>query len=338
MLRFPNTDRRRGLTLVELRVGQPFQADGRHSQAEKPDLRGGFTLIELLVVLAIIAVLIGLLLPAVQKMREAANRMNCSNNLKQTGMALHQFHDANRAFPPGEVAGPFPRLGVLTTTAHGSWTFLLPYLEQQALCDMYRKDLDFFDPANQPAVNHHLKVLQCSSAKPDRVHLFHVVTQTGTAACIDYAPIREVDSTLADLGLIDRVGDYRGTMPLNRMTRLADITDATSQTILAAENAGRPEIWRVGRLVPDGTVGGGPWAGNRNRLVLMGATPDGSTRLGPCAVNCTNEFEIYSFHPGGANAVFADGHVQLLSVGLSIRVLAKLTTPAGGEVVSEGDF
>src|SRR5262249_6226310 len=205
--------------------------------------RNGFTLIELLVVIAIIAVLIGLLLPAVQKVREAANRMKCANNLKQAGLALHQFHDANGGFPPGEVVGPFPRLGVMTTVAHGSWTFLLPYLEQQALFDRYRKDLDFFYPGNQPAVNQHLKVLQCPSAEPERVHAFQIVTQTGTAACIDYAPIREVDRTLADLGLIDQVGDYRGAMPPNFMRRLTDITDGTSQTILVAEDAGRPETW-----------------------------------------------------------------------------------------------
>jgi prepilin-type N-terminal cleavage/methylation domain-containing protein/prepilin-type processing-associated H-X9-DG protein len=300
--------------------------------------RIGFTLVELLVVIAIIAVLIGLMLPAVQKVREAANRTKCANNLKQTGLALHQFHDANGGFPPGEVAGPFPRLGVLTTAAHGSWTFLLPYLEKQALFDMYRKDLDYFHPANQPAVNHHLKVLQCPSAKPDRVHAFQIVIETGTAACIDYAPIREVDRTLADLGLVDRVGDYRGAMPPNCMTHLSDITDGTSQTILVAEDAGRPEIWRVGRPVPDAWVGGGAWAGDRNRLVLMGATPDSGTRPGPCAVNCTNDHELYSFHPGGANAVFADGSVHFLKAGLDIRVLARLATPAGGEVVSAGDF
>jgi prepilin-type N-terminal cleavage/methylation domain-containing protein/prepilin-type processing-associated H-X9-DG protein len=298
----------------------------------------GFTLVELLVVIAIIAILIGLLVPAVQKVREAASRMKCANNLKQAGLALHQFHDANRAFPPGEVAGPFPQLGVLTTAAHGSWTFLLPYLEQQPLFDMYRKDLDFFHPANQPAVNHHLKILQCPSAKPDRVHEFRVVTQTGTAACIDYAPIREVDRTLVDLGLIDRAADYRGAMSRNCMTRLTDITDGTSETILVAEGAGRPEGWRVGRLVTGAYIAGGPWAGDQNRLVLMGATQDGGTRPGPCAINCTNDHEIYSFHPGGANAVFADGHVQFLRESISIRVLARLATPAGGEAVSAGDF
>src|SRR5262249_15118976 len=99
--------------------------------------RRGFTLVELLVVIAIIAVLIGLLLPAVQKVREAANRIKCTNTLKQVGLALHQFHDENGGLPPGEVAGPFPRLGVMTTASHGSWTFLLPYLEQHLLFDMY---------------------------------------------------------------------------------------------------------------------------------------------------------------------------------------------------------
>src|SRR5260370_27786381 len=102
--------------------------------------RQGLTLIELLVVIAIIAVLIALLVPAVQKVRAAANRIACANNLKQIGLALHNFQNTHRRFPPGEVSGPFSQ-GGFTIPAGGRqccWTFLLPYLEQQALAQGYR--------------------------------------------------------------------------------------------------------------------------------------------------------------------------------------------------------
>src|SRR5438876_4435258 len=95
--------------------------------------RSGFTLIELLVVMAIVGVLIGLLLPAVQKVREAANRMKCANHLKQLGLALHGYHDANGCFPPGVTADTSD----LRNGRHSGLTFLLPYIEQQNLHARY---------------------------------------------------------------------------------------------------------------------------------------------------------------------------------------------------------
>jgi prepilin-type N-terminal cleavage/methylation domain-containing protein/prepilin-type processing-associated H-X9-DG protein len=293
--------------------------------------RQGFTLIELLVVIAIVAVLIGLLLPAVQKVREAANRLACANNLKQIGYALHQFHDTHGKFPPGSVVGPYPEAGVLTTATHGTGPFLLPYLEQQALAGQYRWQLDASDWGNQPVASRQLKVLQCpSTPEPNRVHAnFDPWVGGKVGACTDYAGVREVPPAMVDLGYVDRGTNRDSVFMINRMTRLGDITDGTSQTILYTEIAGRPQRWDMGRRVP-GLLVGGPWAA-RN---LIWAVP---STFWPCAINCTNYGQVYSFHPGGANAVFADGSVRFLRADIDIRILAALVTRAGEEVVSASD-
>jgi prepilin-type processing-associated H-X9-DG protein/prepilin-type N-terminal cleavage/methylation domain-containing protein len=305
--------------------------------------RGALTLIELLVVIAIIAVLLALLVPAVQKVREAANRLNCSNNLKQIGLALHNFESANRKFPPGAVIGPFPEVGVTTKSQHGVFPFLLPYLEQQQLYSQYRWDLSYNAPANYPTVAAHLRILHCPSAESDR--LVTEVEFPGTwsngcmGACSDYNGIRGMDDALArpPFGLIDPAGNYEGALTQNRMVRVVEITDGTSSTILVAEAAGRPKLWRAGRSVPDEYADGSAWAAP-GLLHGQGSTFNGATQPGPCAINCTNKREVYSFHPSGANVLMADGSVRFLNAGIDIRVFARLVTRAGGEVVSADDF
>ena len=307
-----------------------------------PVSRWAVTLVELLVVVAIIGLLIGLLLPAVQKVREAAARLTCANHLKQAGLALHQFAADRGAFPPGAVSGPFPEAGVATDAVHGCWPFLLPFLDQPALSRAYRWDVDFFDRANQPAVATQLKVLQCPAAEPDRVvdagHRGGAFANGGRGACTDYGPVQGVGPGLTVLGLIDLAANYDGALPENIMTRLADITDGTSNTLLVAEDTGRPQLWQAGRPVPEAFAFGGPWASNANAVVIRGSSADGGTVHGPCGINCTNDRQPYSFHPGGANVLFADGSVHFLSAAIDIRVLAALATRAGGEAVPAGDW
>src|SRR5262249_53492285 len=258
----------------------------------------GFTLVELLVVIAIIAVLIGLLLPAVQKVREAAGRMHCANNLKQLGLALHGYYDVNGKFPPGQVSGrdlgPLPQAGVTQAVNHGWGPFILSFIERQDLADRYRWDVNTADPLNQPVATTQLKIFQCPSAEPDRFFTAGPASAYGgKSACADYAPTWYVDPdfvpALVTQGLIDRPADPRGVLAPNLMTRLTEITDGASSTILLTEDAGRPRLWRAGQQGPDQTVAGGSWAAFNSGIILQGSASDGATRPGPCALNCTNE-------------------------------------------------
>jgi prepilin-type N-terminal cleavage/methylation domain-containing protein/prepilin-type processing-associated H-X9-DG protein len=298
-----------------------------------------FTLIELLVVIAIIGVLIGLLLPAVQKVREAANRMKCASNLHNIALAVHHFENTRGYFPPSWIEGPYPPLGLPSGVNHGFWPFLLPYLEQEALYSRYRWDLDGRDDGNQPTVNTHLKILQCPSAQPDRIGRFGTVPyENNTGACTDYAAYRGVHPLLVATGLVDNVGNLAGALPDHDLPRQSSFLDGLSNTLMVGESAGRPQRWQVGQLVPDASTNGGPWAAALSTIQLQGATYDGTSRPGPCAVNCTNNGETYSFHSGGANVLFADGSVRFLKQTINIRIMARLVTRAGGEVVSADDY
>jgi prepilin-type processing-associated H-X9-DG protein len=224
---------------------------------------------------------------------------------------------------------------------HGWGPFLLPYIEQQPLADRYHRVVSYNDPANQEVVTTPLKMLQCPSAEPDRwvtaVEAPAAWSPDRKGACSDYTGVRQIDTQLVNLGLVASAADYHGVMTQNYMTRIADITDGTSLTILITEDAGRPKVWRAGRPVAGVYASGAAWAAP-NLIQGLGSTRDGATQPGPCAINCTNEKEVYSFHPGGANAVFADGSVHFLQASISMQVFASLVTRAGGEVVSGNGF
>ncbi|MER3414826.1 MAG: prepilin-type cleavage/methylation domain-containing protein [Gemmataceae bacterium] len=302
----------------------------------------GFTLIELLVVIAIIAILIALLLPAVQKVREAANRMSCSNNLKQIGLAMHNFAGNNgNALPPASITRRFPQLGVQVDGIwHGWGLFILPYIEQEALYKAYNFNADFRDPVNRPVVTTQIKTYQCPSAPNPRLDVF---TSGGfsnwQAACGDYAPVNNVSTALVTAGLIRVRPNYQGVLLANRMIKLntGEINDGTSNTLLLPEDAGRPQRWRAGRFVAATRWSGGGWADRDAEFTLHGFTSDGLVTPGPCGINCTNDNEIYAFHTGGANILFCDGSVRFLSQTIDIDILASLVTRVGGETINSLD-
>ncbi len=267
----------------------------------QPQPRRAFTLIELLVAVAIIGVLVGLTLAAVQRVREAAKRAECQNRLRQQGLAVLNYESTFGRLPPGAVQGPFDPLGVPSGASHSLWALLLDQLDQNPVAARYRLDLPFDHPANQPAVNVRLAVLMCPNLPADRVAEWGA----GTGGVADYAPL-DVNPFLADIGLIDGVAKFEGPLPVNGLVRMTDITDGTSNTILLGEASGRPGMAWASPELPLGL-----------RQFFGGSN-------GP--------------HRGGSNACFADGSVKFLRDGLDLRVLARLATRAGGEAVNGDDY
>jgi prepilin-type N-terminal cleavage/methylation domain-containing protein/prepilin-type processing-associated H-X9-DG protein len=317
--------------------------------------RGAFTLIELLVVIAIIGVLLGLLLPAVQKVRDAAARIQCQNNLKQIGLALHNYHDANSGLP-GNI-----RPDAVSTVRVRWVTYLLPYLEQD---NMYRNvalNVNWHQPVNLPVFGSQLKVMECPSAPNGQ--LIDGAPDSGWTNIVangDYAALYGVDPRLVSLGLIDlaSAGLENGAVSRSQKLRFDDFTDGLSNTLHVTESAGRPNVYRNRRLVltasGDNRVNGGGWCRPASDLALLiGSSADGAAFPGPCGINCTNgevlgtyphpfygtlgTGQIYGFHTGGVNALFADGSVRFVRQSISIRTLAALVSRNGGEVITELD-
>jgi prepilin-type N-terminal cleavage/methylation domain-containing protein/prepilin-type processing-associated H-X9-DG protein len=317
--------------------------------------RSGFTLVELLVVIAIIGILVGLLLPAVQAAREAARRMQCSNNVKQLELAMHNFHAAHDSFPTA-ISGN----GVLTYWG----AQLLPYLEQNPLANIYDYTVRFDDAKNRQAVQTPLPFMMCPSTPgtpvPDPRFRLSTSSQPGWGSFgSDYAgnagPLTSMwtnNPPFVTFPMGDTAGLFEGTTrPGQKGRRIRDVIDGTSNSIAFVEASGRPRVYQKQRLVPDsglitstGTryVSVSSWAAG-NIFAVRGFRFDASVANefdrwrspGPCMVNCSNLFGIYSFHPGGANVGLVDGSVHFLSESISTDTVVQLLTINGGEVVGQ---
>ncbi|WZO98019.1 DUF1559 domain-containing protein [Isosphaeraceae bacterium EP7] len=340
---------------------QPLASSRRHA---------GFTLIELLVVISIIAVLISLLLPAVQSAREAARRAQCVNNMKQIGLALHNFESTNGFFPPSGItaAGELKAMAINVDDqgrdlparhpergSHYFLTFLLPFAEQQQVFNTYNIRLDSRERVNSTTVGTQLAMFACpSTPEADRYHVFDdtnvqsSATYTGIKmAMTDYAVNNGIEVNLAATGLVDPISgqiamlrNATDALP-NNQTRHSDVTDGLTNTFLVSEIAARPFRYRGWRklatFVPSAGTGGG-WADYDSGYTTHGFTVDGLKNPGPCHTNCTNNNENYAFHPGGANSLMGDGSVRFIKSTLDIRIFARLLSRSGGEVVSSDQY
>jgi prepilin-type N-terminal cleavage/methylation domain-containing protein len=316
--------------------------------------RPGFTLIELLVVIAIIAILIGLLLPAVQKIRDAANRIKCTNNLKQIGLACHNYHDTYDGMPPAWKYEP-PAPPARPTAVAESWGFnILPFVEQDNVFRPYDRNKTLFDTANQTLTMTQLKVFQCP-ATPNSNRLVELTIPAGVlpglpggtlrSGISDYTVVTGIRNWCMFMGspcdppdigvrhgalsswsdtpaVVTALGGRKLTLPM--------IIDGTSNTILISELAGTPDVYNRARQKISPLQGAPPpanmsygagWANPYNGEHWPSGSPfDGNNphfpqnSSGPCLINCSN------YNGRGLYSFHAGGVVAVMCDG-SVRFL-----------------
>jgi prepilin-type N-terminal cleavage/methylation domain-containing protein len=311
----------------------------------RPRNRTGFTLIELLVVIAIIAILIGLLLPAVQKVRDAAGRTQCQNNLKQIGLAIFNYESAYHNLPSST------RPGGVTTSPRISWTIgVLPFIEQQNLSNNYDFTTNWDSSNNLPITSTPVKIFNCpATPNPNRqdgdpqTNNWNLIAVSDYAASVGVSPLATNVNTTGAL--------EKGLLPKNETPKLGDVTDGLSNTLLLIETAGRPQIYQLGHTVgtvPAQKINGGGWARPGSDLDFLPSTPDGTTYPGSCAAGCTNGFNYanyaappfgtegtsapYSFHAAVITTAFGDGSVRTISNSISVTTFAALVTASNGDL------
>jgi prepilin-type N-terminal cleavage/methylation domain-containing protein/prepilin-type processing-associated H-X9-DG protein len=283
----------------------------------------GFTLIELLVVIAVIGVLIGLLLPAVQAAREAARRMSCTNNLKQVGVAFHNYHDAHGTLPTGYFFQQGYGWG-----GFGWAAAILPQVEQKALFNAINCDLPAWSASNSTACTQPLATYVCPSDYTSQGFLQREgfrYARSSYVAC--FGP--------ADMDISPN--DRQGLFSRNSGTRFADVTDGLSQTLAGAERNNLTFLTVIGSAAHYDLETVWPGAIKENP-----SDDHAHTTLFQAAFTITNpgfdDRNAMSFHPGGMNVLLGDGSVRFLKNSIDLAIYRALGTRAGGEVIGSDQY
>lgn len=282
-------------------------------------LRRGFTLIELLVVIAIIAIMVALLLPAVQQAREAARRSSCKNNLKQVGLALHNYHDTHNVFPPA-----FARSNPAGDGRGWGWgVMILPFIEQGALYDALSPNTSPFptDVSVDPGMSQRvlmqtiIPTYRCPSDVGSPIN-----NQRGNFGTSNYSGVW---GSHVDAGT--HTGAGNGCMFYNSRINFRDITDGTSNVIMVGERAFNNLPWRGAIYGGVHDVLGAGWAS-----VMRGVYDSAAYRI-----NGTDVWTYSSLHKGGAHFVLGDGSVRFLSENMSGANWQIIAQRASGQVLGE---
>jgi len=295
--------------------------------------RSGFTLIELLVVIAIIAILIALLLPAVQQAREAARRTQCKNNMKQLGLALHNYHDSHRSFPSGWIGVQSGMPNIEGESGLGWGTMILPYLEQSNLYQSLVVELPMDDPLNRLALRTYIPAYSCpSDPKPETFIIqdrnstdldLAVSNYMGVFGTVELHDCENAPGTAPVLSSGQCVSD--GIFFHNSAVKMRDLVDGTSNTLMVGERTTFTES--------DGSKFYGTWAGALPEIEEAAARIVGKAEEPPNQGDHPEDFG--SSHVGGANFTLGDGSVHFISENIDEGVYQSLATRAGGEVVGE---
>ena len=317
-----------------------------------PPHRRGFTLIELLVVIAIIGVLIGLLLPAVQAAREAARRAQCTNNLKQIGLALHNYQSSHGSFPPG-YASLWKKDGGDAGTAQddigqgwGWASMILPQLEQPAIWNAINFSLTMTYPANDTAQLVRINGYLCPSDGPNSTIPVRDAANANTIYTVASANYVGTYGT-GEIG--DAPGNGNGMFFRNSSVSFRDMLDGSSQTFMVGERSHNLSyVTWTGRAIGGWLHKTSSFEGGTDTFaadpeesfaMILGPVEFGD-KDGPRTPNHPKAHveDYWSRHPGGVDFLFGDGSVKFIKNQISIRVYQSLATRAGGELINGSDY